>query len=85
MRFEWFRDEDGTRVVLNRPSNPNKEPFVGNFCSLSAGLNCVPTSNFTVRPDIRADWLDGDQPRQPFNDGTNNSELLLGFDVILWF
>jgi hypothetical protein len=22
-RFEWFQDTDGTRVGLNRPSNPN--------------------------------------------------------------
>ena len=44
MRFEWFRDEDGTRVGLNRPSNPNNVPFVGNFYSVSAGLNWLPTT-----------------------------------------
>ena len=26
-RFEWFRDEDGTRVgLMNRPANPNNPP-----------------------------------------------------------
>ena len=85
MRFEWFRDEDGTRVGLNRPSNPNKVPFVGNFYSLSAGLNWLPTTNLIVRPEIRADWFDGDQAVQPFNDGTDDSQLLLAVDAILLF
>jgi hypothetical protein len=85
LRMEWFRDEDGTRVGLNRPSNPNKVPFVGNFYSLSAGLNWMPTNNLTVRPEIRADWFDGDQPVKPFDDGTDSSQLLLGVDAILLF
>ena len=85
MRFEWFRDEDGTRVGLNRPSNPNNVPFVGNFYSLSAGVNWTPTNNLTVRPEIRADWFDGSQPVQPFDDGTDSSQLMLGIDAILKF
>ena len=48
LRFQWFRDEDGTRVALNRPSNPNKPPFVGNFISLSAGVNWTPRTNCHV-------------------------------------
>ena len=52
LRFEWFRDEEGTRVGLNRPSNPNKPPFVGNFYSLTAGINWTPNANFTLRPEI---------------------------------
>ncbi|TVS19999.1 MAG: hypothetical protein EA424_06235 [Planctomycetaceae bacterium] len=59
VRFEWFRDEQGTRVGLNRPSNPNNPPFVGNFWSLSAGVNWTPTKNLTVRPELRWDWFDG--------------------------
>ena len=35
-RFEWFRDEDGTRVGLNRPSNLNNVPYMGDFYSLSS-------------------------------------------------
>jgi hypothetical protein len=85
LRFEWFRDEDGTRVGLNRPSNPNNVPFVGNFYSLSAGLNWMPTANLTVRPEIRADWFDGAQPVQPFDDGASSNQFLLGVDAILLF
>ena len=85
MRFEWFRDEDGTRVGLNRPSNPNKVPFVGNFYSVTAGLNRLPTDNLIVRPEIRYDWFGNSQPRLPFDDGTEDSQLLLGIDAILVF
>ena len=85
MRFEWFRDEDGTRVGLNRPSNPNNVPFVGNFYSVSAGLNWSPTTNLTFRPEIRADWFNGDQVRQPYDDGDDDSQVLLGMDAILLF
>ena len=45
-RFEWFRDEDGTRVGLNRASNPNNPPYAGDFYSLSLGLNWKPRTNF---------------------------------------
>jgi hypothetical protein len=85
MRFEWFRDEDGTRVGLNRPSNPNKVPYIGNFYSVTAGVNWLPTDNLIVRPEIRYDWFDGDQVRQPYDDGTDSSQLLLGIDAILVF
>lgn len=83
MRFEWFRDEEGTRVGLNRPSNPNKAPFVGDFYSLSLGVNYSPTHNLILRPELRADWFDGSSVNQPFNDGNQDDQFMLGFDVIL--
>ncbi|MBL9122010.1 MAG: outer membrane beta-barrel protein, partial [Planctomycetaceae bacterium] len=52
-RFEWFRDEDGTRVGLNRPANPNNPPFPGSFYSGSVGFNWTPQPNLTIRPEIR--------------------------------
>jgi hypothetical protein len=85
LRFEWFRDEDGTRVGLNRPSNPNKPPFVGNFFSLTAGLNWTPSTVFTLRPEIRADWFDGNQAIGPFDDGAKDYQLMIGFDAIYLF
>ncbi len=83
MRFEWFRDEEGTRVGLNRPSNPNTPPFGGSFYSLSFGANYSPTSYLVFRPELRADWFDGSTAAQPFNDGTDDSQFMLGFDVIV--
>ena len=83
MRFEWFRDEEGTRVGLNRPSNPNNPPLAGDFYSVSCGLNWTPSSNFVLRPELRADWYDG--AANPYDDGTKSSQFLLGVDGILMF
>ncbi len=82
-RFEWFRDEQGTRVGLNRPSNPNNPPFVGNFWSLSAGVNWTPTKNLTVRPELRWDRFDG--TGLPYDDGTKTDQFMLAADVIWRF
>lgn len=82
-RFEWFRDEDGTRVGLNRPANPNKVPLPGSYYSLSAGPNWSPVPNFVVRPEIRWDFYNG--PARPFADGTRDYQLMLGCDAILHF
>lgn len=82
-RFEWFNDEDGTRVGLNRPSNPNKPPLPGNYYSLSVGPNYTPTPNLVVRPGMRYDVYDGDA--HPFNDGHNKNQFTYGFDVIYKF
>ncbi len=82
-RFEWFNDVDGTRVGLNRPSNPNKTPLPGNFFSLTVGPNWLPTQNLILRPELRWDFYDGDA--KPYNDGTKTEQLMLGFDAILKF
>ncbi len=80
-RFEWFRDEDGTRVGLNRASNPNNPPLPGNYFSLTGGVNYAPTANLSVRPELRWDFT-SDAARPAFNDGRKNNQLLLGCDVI---
>jgi hypothetical protein len=85
MRFEWFNDEDGTRVGLNRPSNPNKPPLAGDYMSLTFGLNWTPTNNFTFRPEVRYDWFDGAAGVNPFNDGLATNQFTLGFDAIMKF
>jgi len=86
-RFEWFQDTNGTRVGLNRPSNPNHVPLPGNFYSLTVGANWVPSGNVLVRPAIRWDFFGGPfgQARLPYNDGASTSQLMLGFDAIQKF
>ena len=84
-RFEWFRDEDGTRVGLNRTTNPNNPPFPGDFYSITMGLNYSPTCNLTLRPEIRYDSYDGNVARLPFNDGLDDNQLMIGMDGILLF
>jgi hypothetical protein len=83
-RFEWFRDEDGTRVGLNRAANPNKAPLPGNYFALTGGLNYTPVNNFTVRPELRMDFT-SDTTRRPFNDGKKAQQYLLACDLIWSF
>ena len=82
-RFEWFRDEDGVRLGLSRPDNPNKGPYVGDMYSLSLGVNWKPYCNLTFRPEVRYDWFDG--TGLPFNDGTDSQQFLVGMDAIWQF
>ena len=90
-RFEWFQDTDGTRVGLNRPSNPNHVPLPGNYYSLTLGANWVPTGNFLMRPAFRWDFYGGplggppSGPRLPYNDGASWNQTMLGFDAIQKF
>jgi hypothetical protein len=85
-RFEWFQDTDGTRVGLNRPSNPNHVPLPGNYYSLTVGPNWVPTGNFLMRPCFRWDFFGGPTgPRRSYNDGVSNQQTMLGFDLIQKF
>ena len=86
-RFEWFQDTDGTRVGLNRPSNPNHVPLPGNFYSLTIGPNWSPTGNFLMRPAFRWDFFGGPYggPRAPYNDDISNQQTMLGFDMIQKF
>jgi hypothetical protein len=83
VRSEWFRDEEGTRVGLNRPSNPNTPSLPGDFYSVGVGVNWTPTNNLTVRPEFRADWYDGNT--LPYDDGTDDNQFLLGLDAVLLF
>ncbi|MCA9161526.1 MAG: porin [Planctomycetales bacterium] len=82
-RFEWFRDEEGTRAGLNRPSNPNKAPLRGSFYSLTLGLNWTPLPNFALRPEFRADIFDGSA--LPYDDGTSDTQFTIGLDGVVLF
>ena len=90
-RFEWFRDDDGVRVGGVRPGNPlpvagGQPGFAGNFYEVTFGLNWTPHANFTLRPEVRYDWYDGDSAPggvQPFDDGTEDDQFLYGVDLIL--
>ncbi len=83
LRVEWFRDEDGTRVGLNRPSNPNKRPFASNFVSTTFGLNYTPVRNLLIRPEVRYDAQGSGFPA--FSDGRKKNQFTLGLDALLAF
>ncbi len=82
-RIEWFRDEDGTRVGLTEPSNPNKAPLPGSYGSWTIGANWMPRANVVIRPEIRWDAYQG--PAKPYDDGQRTQQLLFGADAIVQF
>jgi hypothetical protein len=77
-RLEWFRDEDGVRVVAGNP---------GSYYEATLGLNYKPHANFLLRPELRWDWYEGAvaNGNHPFNDGKSDSQLAAGCDLIFTF
>lgn len=78
-RMEWFRDDDGVRVVAGN---------AGNYYEATMGLNFKPHSNLMLRPELRWDWYEGSvatATSHPFNDGQSNNQFSAGFDMILTF
>ena len=62
LRFEWFRDNNGTRVVSGlRDGSPGVGGFQGNFWAMTWGLNYLIGSNMIIRPELRYDWFSADE------------------------
>jgi hypothetical protein len=91
-RVEWFRDDDGTRVLgagnLDAEGWDGLPGFEGSFTSLTMGLNWKPKLNVLVRPEARWDWYDGSTNwggQLPFDDYTSNDQFTLATDVVIMF
>ncbi|MDR1053178.1 MAG: porin, partial [Planctomycetaceae bacterium] len=58
IRAEWFRDE-GLARVQKAPIDSILFYYTGkNYYELTLGANWQPTSNITIRPELRFDWSD---------------------------
>lgn len=91
---EWFRDDDGFRVLGPTPSfgSPRgrsfgRGPFRGNFYRAMLGANWTPHPNVTVRHAIAYDRFDGDRASDllPFDDGGRDDQWLFVVDLLLRF
>ena len=76
LRFEWFSDDDGVRVVADNYGS-------GDFYAVTAGVNYTPNCNVIVRPEVRYDWFEGNG--RPFGDGNFRDMFYYGMDVILLY
>ncbi len=95
VRYEWFRDDDGTRILglgnldAQGWSGPSGAPgFAGNFNQFTMGLNYKPKANLSLRPEVRWDWYDGtgnSNGLQPFGAGTSSHQTTFAADVVLTF
>lgn len=77
MRLEWFRDDDGTRVIAGNS---------GNYYEVTWGLNYSPCDSLMIRPELRYDWYKGDiSGGAPFDNNTKTAQVSGGFDLIYMF
>jgi hypothetical protein len=92
--LEWFRDDDGFRVLGAGPSfgAPNarsfgRGPFAGDFYRVTPGPQWTPHGNVLVRPSLLFDVYDGpgQAGARPFDDGASRRQLLLNLDLVLFF
>jgi hypothetical protein len=77
MRVEWFRDEDGFRC-------PHGSLLGADYYELTAGLNWIPNSRVTVRPEVRYDWV-GTPNVTPYVDASKSYQFIIDCDVIIKF
>jgi hypothetical protein len=94
LRFEWFRDNNGTRVAYGlRDGSPGAGEFAGNFWEMTWGLNYLLGSNIVIRPELRYDWYSPDAGSAgglPYGNlvngtGTEYGQFYGGCDVIWQF
>ncbi len=74
LRVEWFRDDDGVRVL----GNGRGENFIG----VTGGLNYTPIAGFTLRPEVRYDRI---TKNTAFRDGKDDDQILLSISGIFKF
>ncbi|MHB8898998.1 MAG: outer membrane beta-barrel protein [Thermoguttaceae bacterium] len=92
MRVEWFRDDDGTRVLglgnLDAQGWDGAPGFNGSFTELTLGLNWKPAASILIRPEIRWDWYDGSANlagELPFDDGNSSTQCTLAADLVVTY
>jgi len=83
LRYEWFRDQDGTRVAGAFAGDPNTGAYAGSFQAITLGANWTPMANVCIRPQVQWDWFGGNG--LPFDDRTAANQFLAGLDAILQF
>lgn len=78
-RVEWFRDEQGVRVISlgGDGVRPGKS---ANFYEATLGFNWKPTAWFKIRPEIRYDWSEN---TKAFDAGQKNQQLLFSVDAVV--
>jgi hypothetical protein len=94
MRYEYVRDEGGSRVFgvgnfLLTDRGWNGMPgFCGSFQDLSLGVNYRPNANIVIRPETRWDTYDGPvnvANELPYGNHTRSSQFTFACDLIVTF
>ena len=83
-RVEWFRDDDGSRVVgLRSGTGGGKADYYG----LTLGINYSPTSFIKIRPEVRYDYQYRDESSNSaaFDEGGSINQWTGAVDFIIQF
>ena len=88
LRYEWFKDRNGTKVT--GLGGPHGIPLFGvptEWQELGLGLNYKPNKNVIVRSELRWDEASPLVPviDAPFKDFTKANQFLWGTDLIVRF
>jgi hypothetical protein len=83
-RFEWFRDDDGARVVGLR-SGAGGVP--ANYFQFTVGANAKLTDYLMFRPEVRYDYQDliRGATTEAFDSGTESSQIVASANLVLSF
>jgi hypothetical protein len=79
LRFEWFRDDDAKRVIINNLSGP------ANYFAITAGLNWKPLRWITFRPEVRYDWMNSNNGFKAFDNNSDTDQFVIAGDLIIQF
>jgi hypothetical protein len=92
VRYEWFNDQQGTRVdAANAAGGPPRGMALNgvptNWYEVTAGVRWTPRNNLIVRSECRWDWCapHGNAQIDPFDDGTKRRQFLWSIDAIVTF
>ena len=94
LRFEWARDEDGSRIAgignaIGSSKGWRGQPgFAGSWYDATVGLNYRPHPNVVVRPEVRWDWYHGSPNvagQLPFDHYQATSQFTTAMDMIITF
>lgn len=94
LRYEWVRDNDGSRVagvgnvLLTDRGWDGLPGCAGAYNDLSLGLNWRPNKNVVLRPEVRWDWYDGAPNAAgelPYGNHMKREQFIADCDLIVTF
>ncbi|TWU03196.1 outer membrane beta-barrel protein [Neorhodopirellula pilleata] len=95
LRVEWFRDDSGTRLGVPVEYSTGGTVFNGeDYFAITGGVHYQPHSNVLLRNEIRWDTSNvesnpavpgGVAGIKPFNDRSDDNQLLIALDAIIQF
>ncbi|MGQ9576169.1 MAG: outer membrane beta-barrel protein [Thermoguttaceae bacterium] len=88
LRYEWFGDYDGTRVIgLGAPKGIPLRGVPAHWNELAVGVAYRPNANVLLRSELRWDWANAMVPTadDPFDTFSREDQFLWATDLVVRF